>query len=220
MSDKQAKKNAWPKPDPSENKGANKAVSKAPNKAPARTPGNASGQAPANASANVPMPKKSILPWIGFSLILIVLDQITKLWVQARLDLGSVIEVTSYFNLVYVLNPGAAFSFLADQAGWQKHFLSAVAVVASIVILFMMRSSSHRKFAMFCLACILGGALGNLIDRLAHGAVIDFLDFYIQNYHWPAFNVADVAISMGAVGLIVDELFFNTENKKPPSKKA
>lgn len=220
MSDKQAKKNAWPKPDPSENKGANNAASKAPNKASATTPGNASGQAPANASANVPMPKKSILPWIGFSLILIVLDQITKLWVQARLDLGSVIEVTSYFNLVYVLNPGAAFSFLADQEGWQKHFLSTVAVVASIVILFMMRSSSHRKFAMFCLACILGGALGNLIDRLAHGAVIDFLDFYIQNYHWPAFNVADVAISMGAIGLIVDELFFNKENKSPPPKKA
>lgn len=212
MSNQQPKKNAWPKSEAS----GNKTASKAPNKAPARTP----GKAPANASANVPIIKKSILPWIGFSLLLILVDQITKLWVQAKLDLGAVIEVTSYFNLVYVLNPGAAFSFLADQAGWQKHFLSAVAVVASIVILFMMRSSSHRKFAMFCLACILGGALGNLIDRLLHGAVIDFLDFYIQNYHWPAFNVADVAISMGAVGLIVDELFFNKENKSPPAKKA
>ncbi|MCZ8014150.1 MAG: signal peptidase II [Limnobacter sp.] len=181
--------------------------------APAQKAANHSGN-------NEPVVKKSILPWIGFSLLIIVLDQITKLWVQAKLDLGSVIEVTSYFNLVYVLNPGAAFSFLADQEGWQKHFLSAVAVVASIVIVFMMRSSSHRKFAMFCLACILGGALGNLIDRLAHGAVIDFLDFYIQNYHWPAFNVADVAISIGAVGLIVDELFFNKENKSPPAKKA
>ena len=101
-------------------------------------------------------PKKSILPWIGFSLLLILVDQITKLWVQARLDLGTVVEITSFFNLVYVLNPGAAFSFLADQEGWQKHFLAGVAVVASIVIIFMMRSSSHRKFAMFCLACILG----------------------------------------------------------------
>lgn len=168
----------------------------------------------------VPVIKQSILPWIGFSLLIVVLDQLTKLWVQAKLDLGSVIEVTSYFNLVYVLNPGAAFSFLANQEGWQRHFLSAVAVLASVVILFMMRSSSHRRFAMFCLACILGGAVGNLIDRLVHGAVIDFLDVYIQNYHWPAFNVADVAISIGAVGLIVDELFFNKENKSPTVKKA
>lgn len=199
MSNQQPKKNASPKSESSGNKAASKA--------------------PANTQGNVPSIKKSILPWIGFSMLIIVLDQITKLWVQAKLDLGSVIEVTSYFNLVYVLNPGAAFSFLADQEGWQKHFLSGVAVIASIVIVFMMRSSSHRKFAMFCLACILGGALGNLIDRLLHGAVIDFLDFFIQNYHWPAFNVADVAISMGAVGLIVDELFFNKENKSPPAKK-
>ncbi|HEX4879846.1 MAG TPA: signal peptidase II [Limnobacter sp.] len=171
---------------------------------------NATGKAPA-----APRPqRKSILPWIGFSLVLILLDQITKLWIQARLDLGAVVEITSFFNLVHVLNPGAAFSFLADQAGWQRHFLSAVAVVASIVILFMMRSSSHRKFAMFCLASILGGAIGNLIDRLLHGAVIDFLDFYVHNYHWPAFNVADVAITVGAIGLIIDELFFNREQAK------
>jgi len=200
MSDKQARKNAWPQ--------ATKAPAKSTNKA------------PANPTGNGPTIKKSILPWIGFSLLLILVDQITKLWVQARLDLGAVVEVTSFFNLVYVLNPGAAFSFLANQEGWQRYFLSAVAVVASVVILFMMRSSSHRKFAMFCLACILGGALGNLVDRLLHGAVIDFLDFYVQHYHWPAFNVADVAISMGAVGLIVDELFFNKENKNPPAKKA
>ncbi|HEX4856919.1 MAG TPA: signal peptidase II [Limnobacter sp.] len=163
------------------------------------------------ATASLKPVRKSILPWLGFSAMLILLDQITKLWIQSRLDLGAVVEITSFFNLVYVLNPGAAFSFLADQEGWQKHFLSAVAVVASIIILFMMRSSSHRKFAMFCLACILGGAIGNLIDRILHGAVIDFLDFYIQTYHWPAFNVADVAITMGAVGLIIDEIFFNKE---------
>lgn len=158
-------------------------------------------------------PKGSILPWVGLSVIIILIDQITKLWVQARLDFGAVVEVTSFFNLVHVMNPGAAFSFLADQGGWQKHFLSVVAVIASIVILFMMRSSRGRHFAMFTLACILGGAIGNLIDRLAHGAVIDFLDFYWQSYHWPAFNVADVAITLGAVGLIIDELFFNKPSK-------
>lgn len=180
----------------------------------------ASTTKPANATGALKAPKKSILPWIGFSLLLILVDQISKLWVQSRLDLGAVVEITPFFNLVYVLNPGAAFSFLADQAGWQKHFLSGVAVIASIVVLFMMRSSSHRKFAMFCLACILGGAIGNLIDRVAHGAVIDFLDFYVGNYHWPAFNVADIAITMGAVGLIIDELFFNKEHKAAKPAKS
>lgn len=154
-------------------------------------------------------PRPSILPWLGLSVVWIVLDQITKLWVQAHLEVGSSVQITEFFNLVHVLNPGAAFSFLASQAGWQKHFLSAVAVLASIVIVFMMRSSSHRKLTMFCLAGILGGALGNLIDRSLYGAVIDFLDFYWENYHWPAFNVADIAISTGAVGLLIDELFLN-----------
>lgn len=168
--------------------------------------------AAAKATAALKPSRKSILPWLGFSVILIILDQVTKLWIQATLELGAVIEVTSFFNLVHVLNPGAAFSFLADQEGWQRHFLSAVAVIASVVILFMMRSSSHRRFAMFCLSGILAGAIGNLIDRLAHGAVIDFLDFYYQTYHWPAFNVADVAITIGAIGLIIDEIFFNKEN--------
>jgi signal peptidase II len=160
--------------------------------------------------------KKPILPWLGFSLLLIVCDQLTKLWIQFHLEQGAIVEVNSYFNLVYVLNPGAAFSFLANQSGWQKHFLSTVAVIASIVILFMMRSSRNRNFSMFCLSCILGGAIGNLIDRLTHGAVIDFLDFYIQNYHWPAFNVADIAITIGAIGLIIDELFFSKVQTKKP----
>lgn len=176
---------------------------------------------PAQKTSKTATPKparKAILPWLAFSVILILLDQITKLWVQTRMDLGAVIEVSSFFNLVHVRNPGAAFSFLASQEGWQRHFLSIVAVVASIVIIFMMRSSSHRKFTMFCLACILGGALGNLIDRMVHGAVIDFLDFYLRTWHWPAFNVADIAISMGAVGLIADEIFFNKEHKKPTTQ--
>lgn len=153
--------------------------------------------------------RKSILPWLGLSVIWILLDQITKLWVIAKIDFGAVIEMTSYFNLVHVLNPGAAFSFLAEQQGWQKHFLSGVAIIASIVIVFMMRSANGRTFSMWSLSCILGGALGNLIDRFMHGAVIDFLDFYWNTTHWPAFNVADIAISIGAVGLIIDEIFFS-----------
>lgn len=182
-----------------------------PKAAPTAAPAAKTQARPAAKAAAVKRP--SILPWLGLSIIWILLDQLTKLWVVARLDLGAVVEVTTFFNLVHVLNPGAAFSFLASQEGWQRHFLSGVAVVASMVILFMMRSSSHRKWAMLCLASILGGALGNLLDRSLHGAVIDFLDFYWGNYHWPAFNVADMAISMGAVGLIIDELLFNKADK-------
>lgn len=150
---------------------------------------------------------KQIAPWLALSVIWILLDQITKLWVQARLDIGTVVEVTSFFNLVHVRNPGAAFSFLASQPGWQKLFLSGVAVLASVVIVFLMTRSTQRKFAMLCMAGILGGAIGNLIDRSLYGSVVDFLDCYWGNYHWPAFNVADIAISTGAVGLIIDELF-------------
>lgn len=158
--------------------------------------------------------KKPILPWLGLSIIWILLDQITKLWVLARLEVGAVVEISSYFNLVHVLNPGAAFSFLANQEGWQRHFLSGIAVIASIIIVLMMKTARGRPFSMWSLACILGGALGNLIDRLMHGAVIDFLDFYWNTYHWPAFNLADVAISIGAIGLIIDELFFNKKGNK------
>ena len=158
--------------------------------------------------------RKNMLPWLALAVIWILLDQITKLWVQSRLEIGFMIEVTSYFNLVNVLNPGAAFSFLASQSGWQKHFLSGIAVLASVIILLMMRNASNQKFTMFCLASVLGGALGNLIDRSLYGAVIDFLDFYWQSHHWPAFNVADIAISMGAVGLVCEELFLHKRNNR------
>ena len=158
--------------------------------------------------------KPSILPWLGLSAIWILLDQITKLWVQASLDVGSVVEVTSFFNLVHVLNPGAAFSFLANEPGWQKHFLSGVAVLASVIIVFLMRSSADKRFSMFCLAGILGGALGNLIDRQLHGAVIDFLDFYVNNYHWPAFNVADIAIVAGVALLMYESVFLGEHDSR------
>lgn len=157
---------------------------------------------------------RSIWPWLGFAALLIGLDQATKIWVIQAIDKGAVIQLTSFFNLVHVLNPGAAFSFLATQSGWQKHFLSGVAIVASIVILVMMRSNRDRRFTMLCLALILSGAIGNLIDRTLYGAVVDFLDFYYEHYHWPAFNVADICISCGAVGLIIDELFLRRTPKE------
>jgi signal peptidase II len=181
---------------------------------PEAAPSNASPQKLQTSVKQNVAKKKPILPWLGLSIIWILLDQITKLWVLARLEVGAVVEISSYFNLVHVLNPGAAFSFLANQEGWQRHFLSGIAVIASIIIILMMKTARGRPFSMWSLACILGGALGNLIDRLMHGAVIDFLDFYWHTYHWPAFNLADVAISIGAIGLIIDELFFNKKGNK------
>jgi signal peptidase II len=160
-----------------------------------------------NASQLMAYKKPRIFPWFLFAIFLIVLDQATKLWVVNTLYLGASEEILPFFNLVYVLNPGAAFSFLANQPGWQRYFLSAIALVTSVIIMFMMRSARHRPWAMLCLASILGGALGNLVDRLLYGAVVDFLDFYWGNFHWPAFNVADMAITLGAIGLVLTEWF-------------
>ncbi len=142
--------------------------------------------------------------WLGTALALVVIDQIVKVLVLQTVRFGEVIEITPFFNLVLVYNPGAAFSFLAGASGWQREFFVAVALLASAWIVWMLRR--HRGRALFCLALtlILGGAIGNLIDRLWMGAVIDFLDFHAFGYHWPAFNVADSAISCGAALLVWD----------------
>jgi signal peptidase II len=126
--------------------------------------------------------------------------------VTSSLILGVEVPVTSYFNLVFVLNPGAAFSFLADAGGWQRWFFTGLTLVVVGVLLFLIRKSPQQ--ALFCLAAslIMGGALGNLVDRLIIGAVIDFLDFHVGGWHWPAFNLADSAITVGAALFILDEL--------------
>ena len=147
------------------------------------------------------------LRWLGLSALAIVLDQITKLAVLARLaPYQDVVAVTSFFNLVHVHNTGAAFSLFADQGGWQKLFFLTVALVASGVIAWLLRKPGGRVVYYAALALILGGALGNVIDRLAYGHVIDFLDFHAGGWHWPAFNVADSAITLGALLLIRDGL--------------
>ncbi len=144
--------------------------------------------------------------WLAVSALVIVLDQLTKLWVTQSLALYQVIPVAPYFNLVLAHNAGAAFSFLAGAGGWQRGFFSAVAGVAAIVIVSLLRRHHAQKLFSLALALILGGALGNLIDRIQLGHVVDFLDFYVQAYHWPAFNVADMAITAGAGLLIWDSL--------------
>jgi signal peptidase II len=142
--------------------------------------------------------------WLGTAFALVVVDQMVKVLMLQWLRSGDVIAVTQFFNLVLVYNPGAAFSFLAGASGWQREFFVGVALVASAWIVWMLRRHPERLLFCAALSLILGGAIGNLIDRLWLGAVIDFFDVHVLGYHWPAFNVADSAISIGAVLLVWD----------------
>jgi signal peptidase II len=151
--------------------------------------------------------------WLGLALLVIVLDQVTKTLIVGQFELHESHRVTSFFNIVRAHNTGAAFSFLAGAAGWQRWFFVVLGIAASVFIVWMLRK--HPEQTLFCLAIslILGGALGNVIDRLLHGYVVDFLDFHwsilsplFPGGHFPAFNVADSAITGGAIGLILDEL--------------
>ena len=148
------------------------------------------------------MPKA--LPWFSASAAIVALDQLVKWIFLSKFAPGERLEVTGFFNLVLVFNKGAAFSFLAGAPGWQTPVLAGVAIIASAVISVLILKNKD-KFLFCCgLALILGGAIGNLIDRLRFGHVVDFLDFHAMGWHWPAFNVADSAITLGAVLLIVE----------------
>ena len=151
-------------------------------------------------------PSGSMLPWLGLSLVLLIADQFTKILILGYYRLGDSTVVTSFFNIVRVHNTGAAFSFLADASGWQRWFFTGIGVVAVGVIVWMLKAHPGQKLFSFALACILGGAVGNVIDRVRYGYVVDFLDFYWGTWHFPAFNIADSAISIGAACLILDEL--------------
>ncbi|MGL4577121.1 MAG: signal peptidase II [Burkholderiaceae bacterium] len=157
------------------------------------------------------MPSSRIIsnlwPWLALSAVIIGLDQLTKQWILDHYQLGDSTVVTSFFNIVRVHNPGAAFSFLAGASGWQREFFIAIAAIAAIVITYLLAKHGQQKLFSLSLALILGGALGNVIDRFLHGYVVDFLDFHYKNqWHWPAFNLADSAIVGGAILLIVDEI--------------
>ena len=138
---------------------------------------------------------------------IVLADVLTKEAVQARFAYGERMEVTGFFNLVFVLNSGAAFSFLAAAGGWQKPLLLAFGAIVSAAIAVWLVRSPMNRFAAFGFAAILGGGLGNVIDRARHGAVVDWLDFHVAGWHWPAFNVADIGITVGAAALIFDGLF-------------
>lgn len=143
--------------------------------------------------------------WLGIALLIIVLDQATKLVFDQWLSYGQRVSVLPIFDFTLLYNRGAAFSFLANQDGWQRWLFTLIALIASGVIVWLLRR--HPRQTLFCMALtlILGGALGNAIDRLVYGHVVDFLLFYWGNWYFPAFNLADAAITLGAVLLIVDE---------------
>ena len=148
----------------------------------------------------------SVLPWIGLALIVLIADQFTKVLIMGYYRLGDSTTITSFFNIVRAHNTGAAFSFLAAASGWQRWFFTGIGVAAALFILWLLKSHAGQKLFSFALACILGGAIGNVVDRLMHGYVVDFLDFHLHGWHFPAFNIADSAISIGAACLILDEL--------------
>ena len=135
-----------------------------------------------------------------------IADQFTKVLVLGSFTLGEGKVVTEFFNLVRVHNAGAAFSFLAGASGWQRWFFTGLGLVAAAVIVWMLKQHAGQRLFGFAMACILGGAIGNVIDRVLYGYVVDFLDFHWAGMHFPAFNVADSAITIGAIGLLLDEL--------------
>ncbi|GAB3459501.1 signal peptidase II [Massilia terrae] len=154
-----------------------------------------------------PSGSANLMPWLGIAFIVILLDQLSKLTITTLFQHGEERRITSFFNLVLAYNPGAAFNFLSDQSGWQRYLFTAIAIAAVIFIITMLRKHAGQRLFCWSLALIMGGALGNVIDRLAYGHVIDFLDFHWAAWgHFPAFNIADSAITIGAFLFIFDEL--------------
>ena len=150
---------------------------------------------------------KSGLSWLWLAALVLALDQLTKVLVMNQLAAyQDMIPLTGFFNLVHVHNTGAAFSLFADQPGWQRYFFLAIGLGASALMFYLMRQTRGRPLFSIALALILGGAVGNVIDRALYGHVVDFLDFHLAGWHWPAFNVADAGITVGAALLVLDSL--------------
>lgn len=155
-----------------------------------------------------------MLRWLWLSVAVVLVDQASKLYAEHALTLYAPKAVLPFFNFSLAYNPGAAFSFLADAGGWQRWFFVALALgIGALIIHWLWRLPREEKLVAASLSLILGGAVGNLIDRLWHGHVIDFLDFYYGRYHWPAFNIADSAITIGAILLIAEALFLSRKSR-------
>jgi signal peptidase II len=150
--------------------------------------------------------RTSLAPWLGIAFAVIVIDQLTKAMIVATFQLGDARTVTPFFDVVRAHNRGAAFSFLNDASGWQRWFFVGLGVAAAAFIVWLLRRHGGQRMFGWALSLILGGAIGNVIDRLVHGHVIDFLQFHWQSHYFPSFNAADSAITIGAALLILDEL--------------
>jgi signal peptidase II len=164
--------------------------------------------------------KNSFGIWLLMATMLVVIDQFTKALIMSEFDTGAGVVVTDFFNIVRVHNYGAAFSFLATEGGWQRWLFTGIALATVVWIVWMLKTQGGQTLFAFALSCILGGAVGNVLDRIMHGYVVDFLDFHwdwltpvFYKGHFPSFNVADIAISAGAIALIVDELMRVSRSK-------
>ena len=152
-------------------------------------------------------PQSNLMPWLGIAAIVILCDQLSKITITKLFTLGEEKVITSYFNLVLAYNRGAAFSFLQNESGWQRYFFTAIGLGAAGYIIYLLKKHGGQRLFCWALSLILGGAIGNVIDRLLYGHVIDFLDFHHKSFgHFPAFNIADSAICIGAGLFILDEL--------------
>jgi signal peptidase II len=155
--------------------------------------------------------------WFAVAAAVVLADQVTKAIVLSRFAFGERLELTPFFNMVLVYNKGAAFSFLSNATGWQTPLLIGFALVAIGIVGTLIVRSPGRRLLCFGLALILGGALGNVIDRFRYGQVVDFLDFHAAGWHWPAFNVADSAITVGALLLILEGFVHHEGRARAPS---
>ena len=165
--------------------------------------------------------KNTGLKFLVLSLVFVVLDQVTKLWIINSLNLYQDINVLPIFDITHVRNYGAAFSFLSDAGGWQRYFFTTIAIVVSVLLTYWMyQTPTQQKLLLTSYALILGGAIGNVMDRRNYGYVVDFIHFYYENWSFPAFNVADIAISIGAFLLILDAIFEQKNHTKDSEEQA
>lgn len=153
------------------------------------------------------LPNMTWLRWLLLSALIVVIDQAIKQTIYALTPYGASYPITSFFNLVHVWNRGAAFSFLADAGGWQRYFFMALGLGVSAALAWLLRKGVANQMEALAYSLLIGGALGNVTDRIALGFVVDFLDFHWRGWHWPAFNVADIAITSGAAVLIASSMF-------------
>jgi signal peptidase II len=144
--------------------------------------------------------------YLFLALLVLIADQVSKWWAQMSLPMAQAIKVTDFLNWFLIYNPGAAFSFLSQAGGWQRWFFTIIGIIAAVVIIWLLQKNTQDRPFCIALALILGGAIGNVLDRLLYGAVVDFIDVHYQGWHWPAFNLADSAISIGATLIVINEI--------------